>query len=323
MNILVTGAGGFIGYQLVKKLRSQKHFVRGVDVKQPEFAPTDANEFWLMDLRNPHNASQSMIGMDRVFHLAADMGGMGHIFAHQAEIIRNNTQIDINVLEAARITGIQRLLYSSSACVYPVHKQDSLEDATLLVEEDAYPANPQGAYGWEKLHTEHLCEYYRKANWLDTQIVRFNNIYGSYGTWRGGREKAPAALSRKVAVAKMTENYRVGVWGDGKAIRNYVYIEDCIEGLIRLMSSGFPGPIHFGNDQSISVDGLVDVIADIAGIEVEKVHVEGPEGVRNRQSDNTLCEDILNWKPTIPVQAGMVFTYEWIEQQVKEHPELA
>jgi len=285
--VCVTGAGGFIGTHLVRYLKSRGYWVRGVDLKYPQWSKTEADEFFIMDLRCEDWAMEAMRGMDWVFALAADMGGMGYITTHDAEIIRNNTQISMNSIEAARMQGVKRYLFSSSACVYPMGLQD--DDGHPLAECDAYPADPQHSYGWEKLHTEHLCRYYRQDGWLDTCVVRFHNSYGPEGSWNDGREKAPAALCRKVAVAELTGCPQVEIWGDGGQVRSYMYVGDCVDGLLRVMESGYPGPLNIGRDREITVDDLADAIAAIAGIEIEKVHVPGPEGVRRRNSDNTLC----------------------------------
>lgn len=315
--VLVTGAGGFIGTHLVERLKAEGYWVRGVDLKLPQWSKSPADEFFLADLREQGVPVEDAVdGVDWVFHLAADMGGMGFITSKQAEIIRNNTLINVNCIDAAQAAGVERFLFSSSACVYPTYRQDAVE-VTPLREEDAYPAQPQESYGWEKLHMEHLCREYRQAGWLDTRIVRFHNCYGPRGSWNDGREKAPAALSRKVAVAKQAGDPRVEVWGDGKATRTYMHVADCVEGLLRLMRSDFPGPVNLGRDRLVSVDELVDTIAAIAGVEVEKVHdTSKPQGVRGRNSDNGLCREVLGWEPAITIEEGMVGTYEWVEVQV-------
>jgi len=313
--ICVTGAGGFIGTHLIRYLKSRGYWVRGVDLKWPQWSETEADEFYIMDLRRQVMATEAMRDVDWVFALAADMGGMGFITTHDAEIISNNTLINMNSIAAARKQGVSRYLFSSSACVYPMYLQD--DDARPLAECDAYPADPQAAYGWEKLHAEHLCRYYREAGWLDTCVVRFHNCYGPEGSWNDGREKAPAALCRKVAMAELSGYPEVEIWGDGGQVRSYMYVGDCVDGLLRVMQAGYPGPLNIGRDREITVDALADAIAGIAGIEIDKVHVPGPEGVRRRNSDNTLCRQVLDWEPTTPVEEGLVPTYEWVREQVR------
>lgn len=316
MRICVTGAGGFIGHHLVRRLKQEGHWVRGVDIKRPRWSETDADEFMLYDLRDARNAQDVLRHVDYVYALAADMGGIFFITHAHAEIVCHNTLINMNTMEAARRAGVKRLLFSSSACVYPIHRQ--LDDtAEPLKEEDAYPADPEGAYGWEKLHMEHLCKYYREAGWLDTRVVRFHNVYGSETDWEGGRDKAPAALCRKVAQAKLTGDKQVEVWGDGEQVRSFLYIDDCVEGLLRLMDSDYAEPLNLGRDRGVTINTLVDVIADIAGIEVEKVHIEGPQGVRQRNSNNDRCREVLGWEPKTPIEEGLKDAYAWVEEQVK------
>ena len=326
--VLVAGAGGFIGTHLVRRLKQAGYWVLGADLKFPQWSESDADEFVQTDLRFWENAKAVCQGVDWVFQLAADMGGMGFISNYHAEIIRNNTEININMIEAAHLMGVERYLFSSSACIYPLYLQEAM-DARPLREEDAYPAQPQDAYGWEKLHTEHLCKYYREARWLDTKVVRFHNCYGPEGAWcgdwdeaaqdwQGGREKAPAAMCRKVAVAKLTGTNQVDVWGDGQAVRSYMWIGDCVEGLMRLMESGHSGPVQFGSERAITVDGLVDLVASVAGVQVEKVHVPGPQGVRRRNSDNSLCRSLFGgWEPSTSLEEGIAQTYRWIEAEVE------
>lgn len=313
--VLVTGAGGFIGHHLVTYLKKLGYWVRGVDIKYPEFSEVDADEFELLDLRRWDNCLQATRGVDEVYALAADMGGMGFISSHHAEILRNNALINIHTLEAARINGVKRYFFTSSACVYPEYRQ---MDANVipLKEEDAYPAQPQDAYGWEKLITERLCMHYREEYGLETRIVRFHNIYGPEGTWEGGREKAPAALCRKVAIAKLTGNHEIEIWGDGEQTRSFCYIDDCLEGIYRLMRSDYPHPLNLGSDRMVTINELAYMIADIAGIKVTLKHVEGPMGVRGRNSDNTRLRQVLGWEPQIPLEEGLAKTYAWIEQQV-------
>ena len=314
--VLVTGAGGFIGHHLVTHLRGLGYWVRGVDIKEPEYSPIDADEFELLDLRRWDNCLQATRGVDHVYALAADMGGMGFISAHHADILHNNSLISIHTLDAARVNGVKRYFYTSSACIYPEYKQ--LEtNVTPLKEEDAYPADPQDAYGWEKLVTERLCKHYREDHGLETRVVRFHNIFGPYGTWEGGREKAPAAMCRKVASAKMTGNHEIDIWGDGEQTRSFCYIDDCVEGIHRLMQSDFHNPLNLGQDRLISINELADLVASIAGIEIVKTHVAGPQGVRGRNSDNSLLRRVLSWEPRISLEKGLAKTYAWIEEQVR------
>ncbi|HUM68304.1 MAG TPA: NAD-dependent epimerase/dehydratase family protein, partial [Chloroflexota bacterium] len=255
--ILVTGAGGFIGHHLVKFLQERGHWVRGVDVKGPEFEPTTADEFQLLDLRRWENGLVATEGVTEVYALAADMGGMGYIHANHAQILHNNILINTHTLEAARQNDVQRYLYTSSACVYPEYRQTET-DVIPLREGDAYPAQPQDAYGWEKLMTERLCMHYREEYGLETRVVRFHNIFGPLGTWDGGREKAPAAMCRKVALAKLTGECEVEIWGDGEQTRSFCYIDDCLTGLEKLMASDFHDPLNLGQDRMVTINELAD-----------------------------------------------------------------
>jgi nucleoside-diphosphate-sugar epimerase len=313
---LVTGAGGFIGHHLVTFLKSRGYWVRGVDIKRPEYNPSDADEFELLDLRRWDNALQATRGADEVYALAADMGGMGFISTNHAPILYNNALINFHTIEAARLNGVKKYLYTSSACVYPDYRQREA-NVVALKEEDAYPAQPEDAYGWEKLITERICMHYRKDYGLETRVVRFHNIFGPLGTWVGGREKAPAALCRKIAVAKLTNNPEVEIWGDGQQTRSFCYIDDCVEGIQRLMASDHCEPLNMGQDRLISVNELADIVAGIAGIKVVKKHVSGPQGVRGRNSDNTRLRQVLGWEPQISLEEGLARTYEWIEKQVR------
>ena len=314
--ILVTGAGGFIGSHLVTYLKKKGSYVRGVDVKHPEFAATDADEFELLDLRRWENCLKAANGVDEVYALAADMGGMGFISSHHAQILYNNSLINLHTLEASRENKVSRYLYTSSACVYPEHLQETT-DVTPLKEEDAYPANPQDAYGWEKLISEKLCTHYREDYGLETRTVRFHNIFGEKGTWQGGREKAPAALCRKIAVAKLTGKNEIDIWGDGEQTRSFCYIDDCVEGIYRLMGSDFCEPLNLGQDRMVTINELADIIAAIADISIVKNHVDGPQGVRGRNSDNTKLRNVLGWEPTVSLEEGLRKTYRWIEEQVE------
>jgi nucleoside-diphosphate-sugar epimerase len=314
--VLVTGAGGFIGHHLVTYLKNQDFWVRGVDIKVPEYSAIDADEFELLDLRRWENCLQATRGVDEVYALAADMGGMGFISCHHAEILHNNSLINIHTLDAARENNVRRYLYTSSACVYPEFKQVDA-NVTPLKEEDAYPALPQDAYGWEKLIAERLCLHYREDYGIETRIVRFHNIFGPLGTWQGGREKAPAALSRKIAEAKLNGNHEISIWGDGEQTRSFCHIDDCVTGLFKLMRSDYPHPLNLGQDRMVTINELADIIAAIAGIDIVKKHVSGPQGVRGRNSDNTLLRETLGWEPQITLEEGLSETYTWIEQQVR------
>jgi nucleoside-diphosphate-sugar epimerase len=300
----------------VSYLKQRGYWVRGVDVKRPEYEASAADEFIVMDLREWSSALTATEGIDEVYALAADMGGMGFISANHARILYNNSLINLHTLEAARVNKVQRYLYTSSACVYPEYRQESAE-VTPLREEDAYPAQPQDAYGWEKLVTERLCTHYREDYGLETRTVRFHNIFGPLGTWTGGREKAPAAMCRKIAMAKLTGDPRVEIWGDGEQTRSFCFIDDCTEGLFRLMRSDFQDPLNLGQDRLISINELADLVADAAGIQIEKVHIDGPQGVRGRNSDNTRLRQVLEWEPQISLETGLARTYNWIEAQTR------
>lgn len=315
--ILVTGAGGFIGHHLVKFLQARGHWVRGVDIKEPEFEPTTADEFMRRDLRRWENCLLATENIDAVYALAADMGGMGYIHSNHATILHNNILINTHTMEAARQNGVKRYLYTSSACVYPEYRQTDA-DVVPLREEDAYPAQPQDAYGWEKLMTERLATHYREDFGMETRIVRFHNIFGPLGTWDGGREKAPAAMCRKVALAKLTGNHEVEVWGDGEQTRSFCYIDDCLAGIEKLMNSDFHEPLNLGQDRMVTINELVDIVAGIAGIAVTRRHIPGPQGVRGRNSDNTLLRQVLGWEPEISLEEGLRRTYLWIEEQVRQ-----
>jgi GDP-D-mannose 3',5'-epimerase len=315
--VLVTGAGGFIGHHLVTYLKGKGYWVRGADLKPPEFSSTDADEFVQADLRRWENCLKATEGIDEIYALAADMGGMGFISNHHAEILHNNSLINIHTLDAARENGVKRYLYTSSACVYPEFKQMDT-NVTPLKEEDAYPAMPQDAYGWEKLVTERLCTHYREEYGIETRIVRFHNIFGPLGTWTGGREKAPAAMCRKVAVAKLTGNPEIEIWGDGEQTRSFCYIDDCVVGIYKLMRSDYHEPLNLGQDRMVTINQLADMVADIAGIKIIKKHVPGPQGVRGRNSDNTRLREVLKWEPQISLEEGLTRTYQWIERRVRE-----
>ena len=313
--VLVTGAGGFIGSHLTTYLQNKGYWVRGVDIKLPEFSPTTADEFEILDLRRWESCLEATKDVEQVFALAADMGGMGFISSHHAQILHNNSLINIHTLDAARENGVGRYLYTSSACIYPEHLQ---EDANVvpLKESDAYPAYPQDAYGWEKLMTERLCTHYREDFGIETRTVRFHNIFGENGTWTGGREKAPAALCRKIAMAKLSGSHEIEIWGDGEQTRSFCYIDDCLDGIYRLMQSDHAEPLNLGQDRMVSINQLADIIAEAAGVTITKKHIDGPQGVRGRNSDNSKLREVLGWEPQISLENGLAKTYKWIEQQV-------
>jgi GDP-D-mannose 3', 5'-epimerase len=313
--IVVTGAGGFIGHHLVKRLKADGYWVRGVDVKLPEYEASAADEFELLDLRKYDNSLLATRGgVDGVYNLAADMGGIGYITAFHADIARNNILINVHMLEASRQNKVKRYLFSSSACVYAQSKQKDA-DVSPLREEDAFPAEPEPGYGWEKLYAEELCRYYWHDYKFETRIVRFHNVYGPLGTYDGGKEKAPAAISRKVALAG--DGDEVEIWGDGKQTRSFMYVDDCVEGLIRIMASGYRDALNLGTDELVTIDQLVDLVCETAGKSLKKRHnLKGPQGVRGRNSDNRRLREILGWEPSIMLREGLRQTYPWIEEKL-------
>jgi nucleoside-diphosphate-sugar epimerase len=317
--VLVTGAGGFIGHHLARYLVERGYQVRGVDIVEPEFEASAAQEFEVLDLRRWENALKATDGIDHVYNLAADMGGIGYITASHAEIAMNNTMINTHMLDAARVNGVDRYFYSSSACVYPDYRQNE-PDIAGLKEEEVLPAAPEEGYGWEKLYAEKLCQYYTEDYGLATRVARFHNAYGPLGTFDGGKEKAPAAICRKVALVE--DGGEIEVWGDGEQTRSFMHIDDCVEGIYRLMQSGSSEPMNLGNDRMVTVNELVDIVASAAGKTVIKRHdVTKPQGVRGRNSDNTKLNDLLGWAPSITLEQGMSETYSWIAEQVdgKKH----
>ena len=314
--ILVTGAGGFIGHHLVKRLKAEGNWVRGADIKAPEYESSAADEFEILDLRQYEECVLATRGgVDHVYNLAADMGGIGYITAYLANISRNNILINVNMLEASRQNGVKRFLFSSSACVYAQSKQLSPE-VTPLVEEDAYPADPEPGYGWEKLFAEELCKYYRHDYRLATYAVRFHNVYGPLGTFEGGKEKAPAAISRKVALAR--DGGEIEIWGDGEQTRSFMYVDDCVEGLLRLMASQHHDALNLGTDRLVTINQLVDLVSTVADKKLVMRHdLSKPQGVRGRNSDNTRLKQVLGWEPKVSLETGLGITYKWIESQLK------
>ncbi len=314
--VLVTGAGGFIGHHLTKYLVARGYWVRGVDIKVPEYEPTPAQDFQLLDLRRWDNCLQATAGIDEVYALAAEMGGIGYIENNKAVIVRDSTMINMHSIEAARVNGAQRFFYTSSACVYPGYKQREA-NVTALKEEDAYPADAEDGYGWEKLYMERTCRHYREDFGLETRVVRFHNIFGPLGTYDGGREKSPAAICRKVALAE--DGGTIEVWGDGLQTRSYCYIDDCVEGIYRLMRSDYPHPLNLGQDRLISINGLVDVVSKIAGKTVHREHdLTKPQGVRGRNSDNSKLREVLGWEPQVSLEDGLARTYAFIHDELEK-----
>jgi len=348
--VLVTGAGGFIGHHLVRFLKKKGYWVRGVDIKYPEYSPkNEADEFLVLDLRSLDNCLKATQGVDEVYTLAANMGGIGFISFHNSDVLYDNVCINANMAEAAKQNGIKRLFYSSSACIYPTYKQEN-PDLVALKESDAYPADPDNEYGWEKLFSERLYKSY--GEFYEVRIARFHNIFGPEGTYDGGREKAPAALCRKIILAK--NNDFIEIWGDGKQTRSFCYIDDCVEGVFRLMHSNFKDPLNIGSDRLVSIDDMISIISNVAVKEElsakEIIHIlsanldrnirmnelaniissgakknlqkkyllDKPQGVRGRNSDNTLCKQILNWEPQISLEEGLKRTYFWIDGQMRD-----
>ena len=320
--ILVCGAGGFIGGHLVRSLKKAGAWVRGVDLKHHEFRESPVDEFVIGDLRDPRVAEGIVEGVDEIFQLAADMGGAGYIFTgeHDAAVMHNSASINLNVLEAARLAGVNKLFYSSSACIYPEHNQRD-PDNPKCAEDSAYPAAPDSEYGWEKLFSERLYLSYMRNYGMEVHIARFHNIFGPEGTWNGGREKAPAALCRKVAEA--TDKGKIEIWGDGKQTRSFLYIDECLEGMLRLMESSFPGPVNIGSEEMVTINQLAGMVMEIAGKDLEIKHIPGPQGVRGRNSDNKLISERLGWRPTDSLRDGMEQTYQWIATQVIQQSSLS
>ena len=312
--ILVAGAGGFIGHHMVRRLKKEGYWVRGADSKKPRYEETSADEFKLLDLRQLEDCLQATRGIDQVYHLAADVGGRGYVSAHRAKIARNNTLIGLHLLEASRLNDVRRYLYPSSVCVYPQSILNSAH-ATALREEDAFPADPEPGYGWEKLYAEQLCSYYRQEYGFETRVARLTNVYGPLSTYEGGKERAPAAICLKVAL--FNDGDEIEVWGDGQQSQSFLYIDDCVEGLLRLMESDYPHPLNLGTDRRVTIEELVDLVSAVAGKRMIKRHdLTKPRGLRNLTSDNTRVGEVLKWKPTVRLEEGLSQTYRWIEYEL-------
>lgn len=314
--VLVTGAGGFIGHHLTKLLKERGYWVRGVDVKLPEYEPSSADEFELLDLRRWAECLQATRGVEHVYNLAANMGGIGFIESNKAVIMHDNVLINVHMLEAARLNGVKRYFYSSSACIYPGYLQKEA-DVTPLKEADAYPADPEDGYGWEKLYSERQCRHYLEDYGLSTHVARFHNIFGHLGTYDGGREKSPAAICRKVALARSGDE--IEVWGDGQQTRSYCFVTDCVNGIYRLLHSDYHEPLNIGQDHLVTINQLVDMVAKIAGKRIGKRHdLSKPQGVRGRNADLTLMKKVLNWQPETSLEKGLEITYRWICEQLSK-----
>ena len=311
---LVTGAGGFIGHHLVKLLKNKGFWVRGVDVQKPAFEPSRADEFVLADLREPANCRRVVDGVEEVYDLAADMGGMGFISKAECEVLRNNALININMAHTAAELGVRRYLFSSSVCVY----RDMMPGEPQLTEDDAIPANPDNEYGWEKLYAERVAMAYGRRYGMKVRIARFENCYGPEGTWTGGREKAPAAICRKVAEAE--DGGTIEVWGNGMAVRNYTYVDDLVEGVYLLMQSNLEGPVNIGGDEHVTVGQLVDTVIEVSGKKIRKKYVEGPVGVQSRNFSKARIKS-LGWEAKTSLREGIARLYPWIEAQVGAAPE--
>jgi len=321
---LVCGAGGFIGGHLVKRLQDEGYWVRGVDLKRNEWGNDTADDFVQGDLRDPRLCEEilSDVEFDEIYQLAADMGGAGYIFTgeHDADVMHNSATINLNMADLAQKQGVGKIFYSSSACMYPEYNQED-PDNPKCSEDSAYPAMPDSEYGWEKLFSERLYLTYHRNYGLDVRIARFHNIFGPQGTWQGGREKAPAALCRKVAEAE--EGGQVEVWGDGKQTRSFLYIDECVEGVRRLMESEFTGPVNIGSEEMISINDFTEMIIDISGKNLSIDNVPGPEGVRGRNSDNRLIEEKLGWAPSMSLREGVEKTYRWIQKQLEKEAKVS
>jgi GDP-D-mannose 3', 5'-epimerase len=311
---LVTGAGGFIGHHMEKYLKAKGYFVRGVDIKKPEFESSQSDQFYILDLRGYKNCLKASKGIDEVYNFAANMGGVGYLETVHAEIMHDNVLINANMLEASLKNKIKKFFFASSACVYPKYLQAKPE-VKGLTEDLAYPADCDNEYGWEKLFTERMCFNYWQDYGLETRVARFHNVYGPLGTYEGGREKSPAAFCRKIALAK--DGDTIDVWGDGKQTRSYTYINDCLKGVYRLTQSDITKPLNIGSDQMVTINQLIKIISSIAEKKIKTKHdLSKPQGVRGRNSDNTLIKRLLNWTPQTKLEQGLKTTYKWIKKQV-------
>jgi GDP-D-mannose 3', 5'-epimerase len=315
-HVLVCGAGGFIGSHLVKRLKAEGFWVRGADLKRPEYSASVADDFVVGDLRDPEVVAEVMNGIEDVYQLAADMGGAGYIFTgeHDAAVMHNSALINLNTLQLGIEAGVKRFFYSSSACIYPEFNQMD-PDNPICTESSAYPAGPDSEYGWEKLFSERLYLSYMRNYGVQVRIARFHNIFGPDGTWDGGKEKAPAALCRKVAQA--AEGGEIEIWGDGKQTRSFLYVDECVEGVRRLMESDFTGPVNIGSEEMVTINQLAELVMDVAGKELGIHHIKGPLGVRGRNSDNKLIFEKLRWRPNRPLREGIQKTYAWVANQVE------
>ena len=314
---LVCGGGGFIGGHLINRLKKEGYFVRGVDLKENEYGNDKADEFVIGDLRAPYVAEKIVKGMNEVYQLAADMGGAGYIFTgdHDAAVMHNSALCNLNVLDAAEKAGVQKIFYSSSACMYPEYNQLD-PDNPKCSEDSAYPAAPDSEYGWEKLFSERLYFAYQRNTKIKVKVARFHNIFGPQGTWTGGKEKAPAALCRKVAESE--NGSFIEVWGDGKQTRSFLFIDECVEAVRRLVDSEFSGPVNIGSEEMISINDFAKMVIDISGKNISIKNIPGPTGVRGRNSDNKLIREKLGWEPSLPLRKGMEITFKWINQQVQQ-----
>jgi len=319
--VLVAGAGGFIGGHLVRRLKSEGFWVRGADIKQHEFAETAADEFLLGDLTDVNNMRAAVAGIDEVYQLAADMGGAGYIFTgeHDAAVMHDSVMINLHALEEGHKAGVKKFFYSSSACMYPEYNQLDADNPKCS-EDSAYPAAPDSEYGWEKLFSERLYFAYQRNFGVQVRVARFHNIFGPEGTWRGGKEKSPAALCRKIAEA--SNGGEIEIWGDGKQTRSFLIVDECVDGIRRLMESDFTGPVNLGSEEMVTINQLAEAIMDVAGKQVRIKHIPGPLGVRGRNSDNRLIREKLGWEPAKPLREGLEKTYAWISKQAEDAREL-